>query len=78
MDMPAATSKNSLVRWHGINNFDAILSASWGKAGYPSIFTIGNSTLFGGKQELTNTLNYSLESTFEDSNKYIHSGNESV
>ena len=75
VDMRAATSENLIIRpWDfGCNH---ISSASWGKAGYPSIFTIGNKS--SQKTKRHNLIIFLSESTFEESNKYIHSSNESV
>ena len=58
------------TRWHLY-----VSSASWSKAGYPSSFTIGS---FRNPSLGTSTYFLDAESSFENSNKNIHSSNESV
>ncbi|KAF5369908.1 hypothetical protein D9758_001231 [Tetrapyrgos nigripes] len=50
--------------------------ASWGKAGYPSVFTIG-ALISSGLLKPTSFL-FNAESSFENSNKNIHSTNDRI
>ncbi|THH09068.1 hypothetical protein EW145_g2281 [Phellinidium pouzarii] len=56
--------------------------ASWSKAGYQAIFTIGMLIILGSdtmvELDSFSTLFFDAESAFEESNKYIHSGNDRI